>query len=574
MRALLWCFCGLMLHGPGAHADVFTVGSGAACTHASVQAAINAGLDNGNGLDVINVARNRTYTAQALVAQNDTLVIQGGFTDCSSATGDPNLPTVISGAGGSAAPVLRIQGNGNVTLRNLVLQDGDAPANADGGGLSIIDGPHLITLNNVRLANNQAGRGAGMAVASNMASVTVTLQGESRIFGNQASSDGGGIYCLNSNLSLVTESGIINSNTSGRDGGGIYAENCHTDLASGNALGLLWNNQSVRNGGGIYAFGSFSVTRVYSLFADALTRLGANVAAASGGAIYAADGADVQLQNIEIADNTAQDGGGIFYRGSSGSVGNDLTIASTGVADGAVDCPLGSICNRFVDNYSAVGGVPADGVAAIAWRLEGSASGRAQINRASFSGNQGGRVLDSFVQSDAVTKQMALSNVVLVGNQQTDAQAALIQGQKLVLNFVSIGGNTLAGEAVIRGLDLQTVLGYVAAYQPGSPLLRQVGGSVLSGYLIANDLSGIPPTVNNLEADPRFAGVADLHLRRDSPAIDYATSSSALGWPYNADAEGSLRPLDDSGITNQFGSIDVGAFESATDALFADGFDS
>ncbi|MCC6559710.1 MAG: hypothetical protein IT478_00005, partial [Xanthomonadales bacterium] len=65
-----------------------------------------------------------------------------------------------------------------------------------------------------------------------------------------------------------------------------------------------------------------------------------------------------------------------------------------------------------------------------------------------------------------------------------------------------------------------------------------------------------------------------LHLRRDSPAIDYATSASALGWPYNIDTEGSPRPLDDSGITNQFGSIDVGAFESATDALFADGFDS
>ncbi|MCB1601500.1 MAG: hypothetical protein KDI66_15885, partial [Xanthomonadales bacterium] len=141
------------------------------------------------------------------------------------------------------------------------------------------------------------------------------------------------------------------------------------------------------------------------------------------------------------------------------------------------------------------------------------------------------------------------------------------------LNFVSIAGNTLTGSAVIRGFDLQTVLGYVAAFQPGKPLLLQSGGSVLSGYLIANDLSGIPPTVNNLEADPLFVSASDLHLRPGSLAIDYATSSAALAPPYNTDIFGQPRPVDDSQVPNAFGPIDVGAYESEADALFANGFE-
>jgi len=113
-----------------ASADVFTVGSGAQCTHASVQEAIAAASQNGAGLDVINVARNRTYSAQSLNVQDSDLVIQGGYADCGSALGDPANPTVLSGSGGSAAPVMRVQGSGNVMLRNLVLSDGAIPAMA------------------------------------------------------------------------------------------------------------------------------------------------------------------------------------------------------------------------------------------------------------------------------------------------------------------------------------------------------------------------------------------------------------------------------------------------------------
>ncbi|MGE4070784.1 MAG: hypothetical protein AB7E72_06370 [Lysobacterales bacterium] len=573
MCSYRYLFCCLLGFVTAAHADVFTVGSGAACTHASIQDAITAGLANGTGLDVINVARNRSYTAQALVAQNDTLVIQGGFADCSSATGDPNNPTVLSGAGGAAAPVLRIQGSGNVTLRNLVLQGGDAPANADGGGLAIVDGPHQITLNNVQLASNHAGRGAGMAVTTGVSTISVTFQGDSRIFGNQASSDGGGIYCRSASLSLVTESLIINSNTSARDGGGIYAENCSIDLASGHALGALWNNQATRNGGGMYVLGAFGGARIYSLFVDALTRLNGNNAAVGGGAIYATDGARVQLQNVEVVDNVAQDGGAILMRGTGNSITNDLTIVASNLTPAAVTCPNGRICNRFVNNRSSVAGVLSNGAAAIAYRLENGSAGRAHIQRTSFEGNQGGRVIHSFIPSAGAFNEMALSNVALFGNQQSDPQGALIYGQKLTLNFVSIAGNTLAGSAVIRGFDLQTVLGYVAAFQPGKPLLQQTGGSVLSGYLIANDLSGIPPTVNNLEADPLFVSASDLHLRPGSLAIDYATSSSALAPPYNTDILGNPRPVDDSQVPNAFGPIDVGAYESEADALFANGFE-
>ena len=44
--------------------------------------------------------------------------------------------------------------------------------------------------------SNHAGRGAGMAVTTGVSTISVTFQGDSRIYGNQASSsDGGGIHC-------------------------------------------------------------------------------------------------------------------------------------------------------------------------------------------------------------------------------------------------------------------------------------------------------------------------------------------------------------------------------------------
>lgn len=570
------CIAGCALSfASAAHADVFKVGSGAGCTHATVQEAINAGLVNGNGLDVINVARNRTYTGLALIAQNDTLVIQGGYADCSSLTGDPANPTVLSGAGGSAAPVLRVQGNGNVTLRNLVLEGGDVASNGDGGGLSVIDGPHQITLDGVRLQNNHAGRGGGMAVApSGQNSITVTFQGDSRISGNQASSDGGGIYCRNSVLSAVSELMLIASNVSARDGGGVYADNCALDVASGHAFGALWNNQSARNGGGLYLSGETGSTRIYSLSADTLTRLNANRADVGGGALYAANGAGVQIQNVEFLSNSAPDGGAILMRGTGSSSGNDLDVAASGLIAAAINCPAGRICNRYFDNRSALAGASSEGTAAIGFHLEGTSSGRAQIRNVSFESNQGGRIVHSAVQTDASGRFLELSNATFTGNRQIGTQGALVDGQKLRLIFASFAGNTLAGAALVRGFDYITILTYLAAWQPGQTLVQQTGGSISANFLIANDLTGVPINNNHLVGDPRFVSSSDLHLRPDSPALDFASSNGSLTAPYNIDAEGRPRPVDDSGIVNAFGPIDVGAFELGADTLFRNGFEN
>lgn len=565
-----WWIFSLAISAPAA-ADVYTVGSGAQCTHANVQDAITAGLQNGNGLDVINVARNRTYSAQALVVQNDTVVIQGGYADCSSTSADPANPTVLSGAGGSAAAVVRVQGNGNVTLRNLVLRDGDS--GSDGGGLAVVDGPHLITLHNVQLQNNRAARGAGLAVsAATGTSVSVSLQLDSGIYSNIASSDGGGIYCRNATLSLVADRGIINSN-SARDGGGIYADQCTLDLASGHPFGVLWNNQATRNGGGVYAFGAAAITRLYSFAASTPTRVQANRAEGRGGALYSRDGADLQIQNVEFLANSASDVGAILIHGSGSTSGNDLSLASSGLIAGASACPSGQICNRFVDNRSQVAGVTNSGVAAIALQLDGNSAGRALLRGVLFDANQGGSVVHSNIATPASGRLLDLANAAFVGNQVIGTQSALVVGHALVLSFISIAGNSVAGPSVLWGQDSISVLQYLAAWQPGKPLLLQTGGSVSSAFLIANDLSGIPFVSSNLTADPGFVSASDLHLRRDALALDYASSTSVLVPDLAVDIEQRPRPVDDPLVANAYGAIDVGAFEASADGLLQSGFE-
>lgn len=563
---ILWC--------SSVAADVFTVGSGAGCTHASIQDAITAGLANGNGLDVINVARNRTYTAQALLVQNDTVVIQGGFADCLATVPDANQPTVVSGAGGSAAPVLKIQGNGPVTLRHLTIQNGDAAGVADGGGISIIDGPHQIILDNVRLQNNQATRGGGLAVnAGTGQSVSVEWRNSAILSGNQANSDGGGVFCRGASLSLVSSGVQISSNSSGRDGGGVFAEQCSVRLATELSTGVLLN-QASRHGGGLHLQGAGALAEIYSLNPNSMTRFNTNIAVGDGGAISTRDGAGLKIQNVLFLNNLAADGGAILMRGTGSSTGNTLEVARNGLISGAAACPPNQDCNVFSGNTASSNGNANENAAAIAWLLDGSSDGQAQVANVRFDANTGGEIIRSSVASDAANRVFTLINALLQGNQTIGTLGALLAGQKLSLQFASLGGNTVSGQALIQALPPLTVLNYVAAEQAGKRLLVQSGGSIATAYLVANDLTGIPPTINNLQAEPGFVSSTDLHLRDDAVALDYASSTGSLSAPYNTDLAGQPRPVDRSEVADWLGVIDVGAYEMPALDLFRDGFES
>jgi hypothetical protein len=79
-------------------AATFSVGSDLACTTNSLQSAITS-AGNSPGPDLIRLANNQTYTAQALTIGQQDLIIEGSYADCSAAT--PTASTLISGQGGA-----------------------------------------------------------------------------------------------------------------------------------------------------------------------------------------------------------------------------------------------------------------------------------------------------------------------------------------------------------------------------------------------------------------------------------------------------------------------------------------
>ena len=114
-------------------AATFTVGPGGDCTHPTLQAALDSAAAN-SGADEVRIVRTATWTGiQISTNTNQDVAIVGGWAACSSQ--QPTGKTTLSGAGGQARSVIALRGNGNFTLRNLVIRDGDQAGDDDGGGI-------------------------------------------------------------------------------------------------------------------------------------------------------------------------------------------------------------------------------------------------------------------------------------------------------------------------------------------------------------------------------------------------------------------------------------------------------
>lgn len=74
------------------------------------------------------------------------------------------------------------------------------------------------------------------------------------------------------------------------------------------------------------------------------------------------------------------------------------------------------------------------------------------------------------------------------------------------------------------------------------------------------------PTV--LVAAPGFVASDDFHLRPDSPAVDFARNLGNA----NVDLDGEPRGVDERGVPNRFGPVDLGAYELPA-GIFTDGFE-
>ncbi len=180
--------------------------------------------------------------------------------------------------------------------------------------------PHAVRnyfeMNGGEVSGNTSGTSGGV----NLCSVDAVIN-DGRIYGNTASSGGGGVYI--SNVSQVTmNGGEISGNTSNTEGGGLVMDNAQfemnggvisgnscTDLGAGVSFsedgtftmngGVISDNKSISSGGGVHARGSFTLNGGEIIN---------NIAGGYGGGVRAAG--NLTINGGVITGNKAEQGGG------------------------------------------------------------------------------------------------------------------------------------------------------------------------------------------------------------------------------------------------------------------------
>jgi len=365
-----------------AGAEIFRVGSGGGCTHATIQSAIDAAAATPDEADFIRITRSVAYNDIALNIHDQHLVLEGGYASCTTDSPD-GTRTELTGNGDDS--VLRIHGYGDIVLKRLTISGGHEPRfdYGYGGGIQISDGPHLVSLSEVLVTGNDAGHGGGISVkndySGNPNDVQLLLGDDTVISNNEAGFvplgggsliQGGGIFCNESAIRWTGEgSTSILNNTADYDGGGIGAIECDLTIAPRGAFGSfngLVLNSAGRDGGGLAVEGpSGGGTRFYTAHADRPVYVAANTAGREGGGIKINSDVKAIAWDLILDGNRSYDEGGavsVFTASHVGFLGSGaetfLIMRGTleGAPAGAVNCNANRRCNRISNNVAADAG--------------------------------------------------------------------------------------------------------------------------------------------------------------------------------------------------------------------------
>lgn len=580
----------LLLSGAAlpASAAIFTVGApGTGCSHTTIQAAIDA-AEASAGADTIRVTRSAGWTQQALVVNTSQhLNLVGGFATCGQPATD-NTYTVIDGAGGAFAPVLRITAGtgGIVKLRHLTLRGGDAVASgANYGGGIHFRGNGILEIIESTISNNTAHYGGGIYAEGLGSDAELVLSNNVLVQANTATYSGGGIYVdglemtMNAPDSWIAFNEALGSGVEGGYGGGIQivgsSRDGHVYIGSPGVggAGPVYANQA-RYGGGISVMSvsedASALLQLYSTDPLRQTAIRDNFASVAGGGLYlwAEDrggfligwSARAVLRNASLVDNAAPDGAaaylaptpGLFPVGYSG-----LFINSNGWGGAsmpaALPCPVGRPCTTISGHLDIdLAGNPTGGSV-----LRVGSENDLFMEQVELTGNRGGRVVRAIGGGTAVEA----TNTLWHGNTVSQQLIRTEDEVDLLIENTTLAGNSIGAAQVIASNGAFRLQRSVL-WQPGKVSLAHGGGTATVQNVVTSERQSLDGgnTPYVLEAPPRFFDPArsDYRLQAASPAVDFASTG---GGP---DLVGNARAIDLPVKPNRMGSGDLGAYERPT----------
>ncbi len=598
-RAGMFLLTGLMAISANATAAIFTVGTGAGCSHGTIQSAINA-ANASAGADTVRLTRSLTYQPEAVTINAvENLNLVGGFATCTQAATDSNK-TVISGAGGASEPVLRITaGTGIVVkLRHLTITLGDEDGNGAGGGIRF-QGDGALEIIESNITNNAAAYGGGIYALGTGSNAELIISESTVISGNTARYSGGGVsiggpieMTMNAPNSIIAFNEALGQAAGTGYGGGLQVSGQATAYIGSSGvggLGAIYSNTAI-DGGGIAvisgaADGADATVYLYTTNPAQPVGVLGNYASDTGGAVYLqsyrGSGAYATGRlcawDFRLNDNAARDGSAL-YLNSDSSLGvlngsevllNDPTCTQPQ----AVRCGSGISCNTISGNDAVeTGGGFSNGAT-----LRVLESARLIANRIELRGNRAGDAIRMTGESATVSMKDCL-----LARNEVSRQLFRTEGN---FNYAYILGCTIAGNLInstdIFHIEHRLALNETIIDQPGNLTLAYSGiaGGLNTSSVLASDITTLPADPTIIAGEPSFVDAAngDYHLHQYSLAVDFAPPV----FGDDRDLDNQPRDQDIFGVPNTLGVRDLGAYErqpgagdcGSADTIFCNGFE-
>jgi hypothetical protein len=548
--------------------------------HDVTSAVISA--DQSPGLDLVQISAG-TYTrvSTITITSGDDLIVEGGYADCSAgiSTGTSTLDASNAVIHGS---IIQHTGAGKLTLRHLVLQNGDGVA---GGGVDS-QGSGALVLADIMFASNYADYGGGLYVVGPPSPhKEVTLIG-AYFNSNVARGDGGGVYALFADLTIDSSlasyflGNLANGTVGNGDGGGAYLLNSNLHARTHGVAGFpfIGSNLAHRYGGGVY-FGT-NQQQNYELYlendrANEPLEISDNAGIAGGGVYFDAASAGqinvfAHFRNTIWRDNTAIYGAAVHAESvGTGTFGVSTIIhfEQTLVGDASPPCAHGLRCNLLENNLAHSGYIV-------------SASG----------GGTGGNTAIYFVRGSMLSNDtvggggglLFCSVCTLYADGSLFARNTLsgdvlgaVDGAVYVRNS-TVAHNTLGADQLFTVALVPSTLeiAHSLLTQPNDPVNAYLVGTGIPVDSHDNGVEGVVLTGTNVQnlSDPYVdASGGDFHIRTTSSAVDRWAPSGSDPAP-TIDLDGAVRPYVFNSPNEPY---DFGAYEagSQADALFINGFD-
>ena len=208
----------------------------------------------------------------------------------------------------------------NRSYRGLTLRDVTASGNsADvaGGALYTIDD---VVIENSRFERNSAEDGGAIYIEGAIMHATNSIFGSWTLpsDGNKVTNDGGGLYAVDSSVTLTNS--VLSRNESDNLGGGVYINGGSFNMVGGGiSNNKVLGDSGLAYGGGLYATGEavVSLAQQNSQNRGLNGYVGGNEAV-QGGGIYAGGQVALNLYQIIVDDNEAVErGGGLYALGTT-----------------------------------------------------------------------------------------------------------------------------------------------------------------------------------------------------------------------------------------------------------------